>query len=211
MKMVKKILLWIATVIFGIMALAYLPHLSAVCGLLTVALLLPVEKWQALIRKVIRGKWKGILAVVLAMVTLFTLPVSDVAEPTDASVSEGTTTVSTATTTAESTTAASTEAATTTTKKITTQKTTTTTKATTITKAPTTTTKKVTTTTTTKKITTTKKTTTAQKTKYVLNTESKKFHYITCGKLPTKNREDVTMSREEIIRMGYSPCGICKP
>ena len=46
---------------------------------------------------------------------------------------------------------------------------------------------------------------------YVLNTSSKKFHDPDCGGLPTQNREDSTLSREELIALGYSPCGICKP
>ena len=82
-----------------------------------------------------------------------------------------------------------------------------------ITTTTTTTTKQVTTTTTNKIVTTTKKTTTTteQNDHYVLNTETKKFHVPSCKRLPTKNREDVTMSRDEIINNGYSPCGICKP
>lgn len=49
---------------------------------------------------------------------------------------------------------------------------------------------------------------------YVLNTRSKKFHIPTCssvGKMSTKNRQDVNMTREEIIEMGYDPCGNCHP
>lgn len=46
---------------------------------------------------------------------------------------------------------------------------------------------------------------------YVLNTSSKKFHYPTCNGLPTKNRKDTDMSREEIIAKGYVPCKRCTP
>lgn len=46
---------------------------------------------------------------------------------------------------------------------------------------------------------------------YVLNIASKKFHYTSCRRLPTDNRQDTTMSREEIIAQGYSPCGLCNP
>lgn len=49
---------------------------------------------------------------------------------------------------------------------------------------------------------------------YVLNTSSYKFHYPSCssvGKMKATNRMDVTMTREEIIAMGYSPCGNCHP
>lgn len=46
---------------------------------------------------------------------------------------------------------------------------------------------------------------------YVLNTRNKKFHRPDCGSLPTNNREDTKMSREEIISQGYEPCKICNP
>lgn len=48
-------------------------------------------------------------------------------------------------------------------------------------------------------------------TTYVLNTSSKKFHRVSCGSLPTKNRKDTEMSRDEIIAKGYSPCKKCNP
>ena len=49
---------------------------------------------------------------------------------------------------------------------------------------------------------------------YVLNTNTKKFHYPYCSSVPTikqKNRKDFTGSRDELIGMGYDPCGRCKP
>ena len=46
---------------------------------------------------------------------------------------------------------------------------------------------------------------------YVLNTSTHKFHYPSCWSLPTTNRQDVHMTREEIIAMGYTPCGNCHP
>lgn len=48
-------------------------------------------------------------------------------------------------------------------------------------------------------------------TSYVLNTKSKKFHVPTCGSLPTNNRKDTDLSREEIIAQGYQPCKRCNP
>ena len=48
-------------------------------------------------------------------------------------------------------------------------------------------------------------------TTYVLNIKTMKFHKLTCHKLPTQNRQDTTMSRDEIINAGYSPCGLCHP
>jgi len=49
---------------------------------------------------------------------------------------------------------------------------------------------------------------------YVLNTNSKKFHYPSCSsvsRMSAKNREDSNLSRDVIVSYGYSPCGICKP
>ncbi|WP_243450422.1 ComEC/Rec2 family competence protein [Desulfosporosinus sp. Sb-LF] len=46
---------------------------------------------------------------------------------------------------------------------------------------------------------------------YVVNTKSLKFHLPTCSGLPTTNRADKDSTRENLIKEGYSPCGICKP
>lgn len=46
---------------------------------------------------------------------------------------------------------------------------------------------------------------------YVLNTNSEKFHKPDCSGLPTKNRRDFYGTRDEVVAMGYDPCGRCKP
>lgn len=49
---------------------------------------------------------------------------------------------------------------------------------------------------------------------YVLNTNTKKFHFPSCysaSTIKTENRQDVVMTREEVIAMGYDPCGNCDP
>ena len=49
---------------------------------------------------------------------------------------------------------------------------------------------------------------------YILNTNSKKFHYPgkSCAEsISDKNRKEYSGTREELIADGYSPCGICKP
>ena len=51
-------------------------------------------------------------------------------------------------------------------------------------------------------------------TTYILNTNTKKFHYPYCdsvNEMKEKNKQVFTGSREEVIEMGYSPCGRCKP
>jgi len=49
---------------------------------------------------------------------------------------------------------------------------------------------------------------------YVLNTNSKKFHWPDCpsvSKMKDKNRQDVDATREEVISWGYVPCKNCNP
>lgn len=49
---------------------------------------------------------------------------------------------------------------------------------------------------------------------YVLNTNSKKFHYPDCSSvldMKQSNKVYTTKTREEIVKDGYSPCGKCKP
>ena len=51
-------------------------------------------------------------------------------------------------------------------------------------------------------------------TTYILNVRSKKFHYPDCSgvlNMNEKNKQEYTGSREKLIEMGYSPCGICSP
>ena len=51
-------------------------------------------------------------------------------------------------------------------------------------------------------------------TKYVLNTNTKKFHYPSCGsagKIAAKNYAESSESRDSLIAQGYSPCGNCDP
>lgn len=50
--------------------------------------------------------------------------------------------------------------------------------------------------------------------KYILNTSSHKFHKPTCSSaasIKDKNRQMFEGTREEVIKMGYSPCGVCNP
>lgn len=49
---------------------------------------------------------------------------------------------------------------------------------------------------------------------YVLNTNTKKFHYPTCysvNQMNEENKQFYSGSREEVIAMGFSPCGNCHP
>lgn len=49
---------------------------------------------------------------------------------------------------------------------------------------------------------------------YILNTRSKVFHHPSCTSVSAMNEENkksFSGSREEIIEMGYKPCGRCNP
>jgi hypothetical protein len=51
-------------------------------------------------------------------------------------------------------------------------------------------------------------------TTYVLNINSKKFHYSDCGsvkQMKETNKQTFEGTRDEIILMGYDPCKNCKP
>ncbi len=51
-------------------------------------------------------------------------------------------------------------------------------------------------------------------TRYILNTNTKKFHYADCSsakQIKDKNRDTYSGTRQELIDMGYDPCGRCNP
>lgn len=52
------------------------------------------------------------------------------------------------------------------------------------------------------------------KTTYILNTNTKKFHYPSCSsvkQMKDRNKKKVTCTRDEVIDMGYDPCKRCDP
>ena len=49
---------------------------------------------------------------------------------------------------------------------------------------------------------------------YVLNTSTKRFHLPTCpscSEMKPMNKQETTLSRDELIDLGYKPCGRCNP
>ena len=49
---------------------------------------------------------------------------------------------------------------------------------------------------------------------YLLNISSRKFHLPSCSgaaKIKSSNRKEYTGTREELLAVGYDPCGICNP
>ncbi len=54
----------------------------------------------------------------------------------------------------------------------------------------------------------------SKKHQYILNTNTRKFHYPDCKsvkQMKEKNKKSYTGTREEIIAMGYVPCKNCNP
>lgn len=50
--------------------------------------------------------------------------------------------------------------------------------------------------------------------KYILNTNTLKFHYPSCSSVEAmneENKESYSGTKVELIAKGYSPCGRCKP
>lgn len=53
-----------------------------------------------------------------------------------------------------------------------------------------------------------------QGTTYILNTNTKKFHYPSCSgveQMKEKNKKEFCGDREDVISQGYSPCKRCNP
>lgn len=200
----KNVVLWIMTVFFALTFLVYIPHIASFIALAVAVLLAPIQKWQSLLGKYVRGKIKTIVAVVLVILTFATIPTT---ETPDSDIPlETTTSVTDETTEATQETTITTEATTESTTEPTTEPTTK--PATESTKEPTT-------------ESTTEPTTapTAEPPEdngrdYVLNTNTMKFHYPSCGSaddIQEANKAYYHGTREELIAKGYSPCGRCHP
>lgn len=51
-------------------------------------------------------------------------------------------------------------------------------------------------------------------TEYILNTNTKKFHYPSCSsvkQMKNSNKQEFTGSRDDLIAQGYDPCKKCNP
>ncbi len=73
-KPVKKVVLWLLTVCFVVLFLACLPHISGFIALAAAVLLVPAQKWQALLGKYIDGKTKAFAVIGLATLFFVTMP-----------------------------------------------------------------------------------------------------------------------------------------
>ena len=221
-KIISAVLLWIATAFLSIMVLGTLNHWSCILALLLIVLIIPISPWQRLIKKVLPTFVKIILGVVLFIAFVIALPATE-KQQTDGSGGGGTQTTTvaalttTTTETAKVTTATGSTAGTTT---ATTEVSATTSLKSTERTTRETTTKKATTKATTAKPKTTAKatvkatTTKQQEKKYVLNTDTRKFHTPSCRhvkQIKEENKATYSGSRNDLISQGYAPCGTCHP
>lgn len=182
-KFSKNVVLWILTGFFALTFLVYIPHIACFISLALAVVLAPIQKWQDILGRFIKGKFKVIVAIILFILTLIAVPTnetqnSDIPPETTLTVVEETT-AATEETTIESATEAPTEAPTEH-----------------ATEAP------------------TEAPTEDNGRDYVLNTNTRKFHYPSCSSaedIKASNRKEYHGTREELIAKGYSPCGRCHP
>lgn len=78
MKILKKVILWPISIFMLLSALVYFPSLASVMMVLTSALTLPIDNWQKLLDKIVRKKFKIVLAVVFALISFVIAPVENV-------------------------------------------------------------------------------------------------------------------------------------
>lgn len=196
----KNVVLWILTVFFALTFLVYMPHIASFIALAVAVFLAPIQKWQDLLGKYVKGKIKTIAVIILVVLTFATVPTTettdnDIPPETTISVTDETTEATEETTieteaTTEPTTESTTEPTTDPTTEPTTEPST----------EP-----------------TTEPTTEATEDNgrdYVLNTNTMKFHYPSCGSaddIKEGNKAYFHGTREELIAKGYDPCGRCHP
>ena len=235
---IKKTLLWVLTVFFVLVGLAYLPAFSGFLALGVAVLAAPIQKWQDILAKYVKGKAKTIVIVILAVLSIGTAPAAETPDtdiPSEmismaAEESKEAAREATAATEPEATVETSIETAVETTAEPNVEQTTAPTTA--PTSEPTTVPVTEPTTAPTSEPTTapaTEPTTlpiTAPSTEpateatedngrdYVVNTNTGKFHYPSCSSaddIKAENRWDYHGTRDDLINMGYVPCKRCDP
>ncbi len=222
MKKISQIIQWFFAVSFALMSFSTGSIVSGIIVFIAAVLMAPIKPIREILQKI---KIKSVVAIILSVVLLFVgvliSPSSE--EPSNTSgmsdellVDDENTTERITESTTESTTETATESTTESTTETTTEEETTTEKHETTTKKTETTTNKKETTTKKTETTTKKENTTKKETKitYVLNTSTMKFHLSTCrdvSKIKDENYGTYKGTRDEVIDMGYSPCGHCHP
>jgi len=242
-RIIKKVLLWGITGLFALLGVAFLASGGIFAGLLAVmfvALVIPIDSWQAKIKTFIKGKVKPIIAAVLAVLCIATMPTAEpsaadptipttvaaetigdsnhettgmITAPTSEPITEPTT-EPTSEPTIESTAAPTTEPAPEPTAAPTTEPAPEPTAAPTTEPAP-----EPTAAPTTEPAPEPTAAPTTQPTEdngqdYVVNTHTGRFHYPSCssvGDIKSENRWDYHGTRDKLIGMGYKSCGKCHP
>lgn len=74
---IKKVLLWALTGFLGLIAFAFIPHISGFIALAAVAIVIPIEKWQNWITRFIQGKTKTIIVTIMTVVAFFAMPTAE--------------------------------------------------------------------------------------------------------------------------------------
>lgn len=77
---IKKVLLWVLTIFLALIALAFLPHISGIIALVAVCIVIPIEKWQQIITRFIKGRIKTITVTAMAVLAFFTAPTANTQE-----------------------------------------------------------------------------------------------------------------------------------
>ncbi len=212
---IMRMILWLLTVFFVVATMVYFPAWYSFLFLLVAILIIPLQKWQNVLRKFIKGKVKAIVAIVLACVSFMMVPNNEIPDNQNQSGLVEESTVATETpeeyesTTeifieitevstegpAEKPTEASTEEST----EIATEAST---------EASTEESTEIAT------EETTEETTEDAGRDYILNTNTMRFHYPDCksaDKIKEENKAFFHGTREELIEDGYKSCGNCHP
>ena len=75
LRVLVKICLWTLVFSFAIIALVFIPSITSLVSLVIAAIILPISKWQDILRKALPKKWiNPALAVALTIVLLASIP-----------------------------------------------------------------------------------------------------------------------------------------
>lgn len=74
---IKKILLWILTVFLVLFTFAFLPHISGFIALAAAIIVVPIEKWQNILTRFVKGKVKTAIVTVMTIIAFFSVPTSE--------------------------------------------------------------------------------------------------------------------------------------
>ena len=85
---VKNIILWIIVGFLALIALSSIPSLACIIAALVALLIVPIEQWQSILHKFIKGKIKAIVIVVLTVLMLITFPTNETANESSTSATE---------------------------------------------------------------------------------------------------------------------------